>query len=33
MNNYGKMTVAELKIKLKEFGASTRGRKADLVER
>ena len=27
------MTVAEVKIHLKKFGTSTRGRKAELVER
>jgi hypothetical protein len=33
MDTYQNLNVAQLKVRLKEFGASTRGRKADLVER
>ncbi|KAI0218195.1 hypothetical protein LSAT2_030081 [Lamellibrachia satsuma] len=33
MKNISKLTVNELKIKLKHHGASTRGRKIDLIER
>ena len=32
-NNYGKMTIAELKVLLKLKGAKLSGRKVDLVDR